>query len=90
MQAYLQTVIQGLNSLKIEKQATEIIKQVSKLQKHIDAFRSTHEKLGNNLSTVVNQYNQTSKRIGHISQDALKITGEGEKVLIPEIERPRK
>ena len=89
LHAYLQTVIQGLNSLKIEKQATEIIKHVGKLQKHIDAFRTTHEKLGNNLSTVVNQYNQTSKRIGHISQDALKITGEGEKVVIGEIDKPQ-
>lgn len=90
LHAYLQTVIQGLNSLKIEKQATEIIKQVGKLQKHIDVFRSTYDKLGNNLSTVINQYNQTGKSIRHISQDAIKITGEGERVIIGELDKPHK
>ena len=90
LHAYLQTVIQGLNSLKIEKQATQIIKQVGNLQKHLNSFETYHTKLGNSLSTVVNQYNQNSKAIKMLSNDALKITGDGEKIEIPEMVKPEK
>ncbi len=90
LHAYLQTVMQGLNSLKIEKQAGEIIKQVGKLQKHLNAFSTYHQKLGNSLGTVVNQYNQNSKEIKKISTDTLKIMGEGEKIEIPELAKPDK
>ncbi len=90
LHAYLQTVIQGLNSLKIEKQATQIIKQVGNLQKHLNSFETYHTKLGNSLSTVVNQYNQNSKAIKMLSNDALKITGEGEKIEIAELTKPEK
>ena len=38
LHAYLQTVMQGLKSIKIEKQAGEIIKKVGDLQKHLDGF----------------------------------------------------
>jgi len=90
LHAYLQTVIQGLNSLKIEKQATQIIKQVGNLQKHLNSLETFHTKLGNSISTVVNQYNQNSKEIKKLSNDALKITGTGEKIEIGEIIKPEK
>lgn len=90
MHAYLQTVMQGLNSLKIEKQAGEIIKQVGNLQKHLTSLETYHSKLGNSIGTVVNQYNQNSAEMRKLSNDALKITGEGEKIEIPVLEKPNR
>ncbi len=45
--AYLQTVLQGLNALKIEKDATEIKKRVGELGTHLKAYEEYHNKLGN-------------------------------------------
>ncbi|MDN5835314.1 MAG: DNA recombination protein RmuC, partial [bacterium] len=51
--AYLQTVLQGLRSLQIEKQAKEIQVRVGKLGQHLSKFDSFMQKLGNSLGTTV-------------------------------------
>lgn len=89
LHAYLQTVMQGLKSLKIEKQATQIAKKVEDLQKHVKNYAIYHEKLGNAVGTVVNHYNKTSKSLKQISNDTLKITGEGQKIEMEFLEKPK-
>lgn len=74
--AYLQTIMQGLKALTIEKQASEIIKKVETLQKHLNSYKSYHNKLGNSISTVVNQYNTSNAEFTKIDKDLLKITGQ--------------
>lgn len=76
--AYLQTVMQGLKALQIEKQASTIRKKVDDLQKHINSYQTYHEKLGNTIGTVVNHYNASSKQMRMISRDAKQIVGSGE------------
>ncbi len=89
LHAYLQTVMQGLKALKIEKKAGEIGKRVADLQKHLEKYFTVHEKLGNTISTVVNHYNASSKSLKQISNDALKITGEGEKFEPELLDKPK-
>jgi DNA recombination protein RmuC len=76
--AYLQTVIMGLKKLEIEKSTQEIIKRVGELGKHFRRYAEYHGKLGNNLQTVVNQYNTTGDELKKISKDVMRIT-EGSK-----------
>lgn len=78
LHAYLQTVMQGLRAMRIEKQAGNIIKHVGDLQKHLDQYQTYHEKIGNTLGTVVNHYNQSGKQLRMLSRDSKKITGAGE------------
>ena len=78
LHAYLQTVMQGLKNLKIEKHASKIAKKVEDLQKHMNNYVIYHEKLGNVLATTINHYNKTSKLLNQISNDTNKITGDGE------------
>src|SRR3989338_5708121 len=86
--AYLQTVLQGLRALQIEESAKEIRKQVEELCKHILAYDDYLKKLGNNLSTTVNSYNNAYKEFNKIDKDVIKIAG-GEKVIEPmQIEKP--
>ncbi|MDD5750757.1 MAG: DNA recombination protein RmuC [Candidatus Pacebacteria bacterium] len=86
--AYLQTVMQGLRALQIEESAKEIKKNVEALGKHYAAFDSYMQKLGNNLSTVVNCYNTAHKELGKIDKDVVKIT-EGERSVEPlQIDKP--
>jgi len=73
--AYLQTVLQGLRALQIEKQAEEIQKRVGELVKHIDATNQFYLKLGNALGTVVSHYNSGHKELAKIDKDVYRITG---------------
>ncbi len=86
--AYLQTVLQGLRALQIEESAKQIGKQVENLQKHLLNYDSFLQRLGNNISTTVNTYNQAYKEFGKIDKDVAKIT-KGEKKIEPlQIEKP--
>lgn len=87
--AYLQTVLQGLKSLQIEEQAKEIQKRVGELGRHLSAYEEFHGKLGNSLGTVVNHYNRTSKELGKIDKDVLRITGESADLDAPLVDKPR-
>lgn len=73
--AYLHTVLQGLKAMQIEETAKDIVKRVEDLGKHLKAYEDYHTKLGNNLQTVVNQYQFSSKELKKVDKDILRITG---------------
>ena len=86
--AYLQTILQGLRSLEIEKDTAEIQARVAKLGQHITAFDTYMNKLGSSLGTTVNHYNTAYKSLSLIDKDVVKITT-GEASVDPAIvERP--
>ena len=72
--AYLQTVLQWMKSLQIEKKAKEIQKYVVKLQKDLESYQTNFTKLGNSLNTTVNHYNTSAKRFQIIDKDIFKIS----------------
>jgi len=86
--AYLQTVLQGLNALKIEKQTKEIIKRVGMLQRHLVVYDDFFKKIGTHLGTTVSTYNLAYKEFGKIDKDVVKITGEEAKVEPLELDKP--
>ena len=71
--AYLQTVMQGLKALQIEKRAEEIQKRVGELGKHIGAYEEFYKKLGNSLGTTVSHYNAGYKELNKIDKDVYRI-----------------
>ncbi|MEI7452570.1 MAG: DNA recombination protein RmuC [Candidatus Falkowbacteria bacterium] len=73
--AYLQTVLQGLRAMQIEESAIEIKINVEKLGKHLLSYDDFMQKLGNTMSTSVNQYNLAYKEFKKIDKDVIKITG---------------
>src|SRR3989338_6094749 len=62
--AYLQTVLQGLKALQIEKDAQEIRKRVEQLGKHIANYEDYMQRMGSNLSKTVSSYNSAYKQFG--------------------------
>lgn len=87
--AYLQTVLQGLNALRIEKQATEIVKRVGDLIRHLKSYQDVYKKLGNTLSVTVGHYNAGYKELSKMDKDTKKITEtEGAKIEVLEIDKP--
>ena len=77
--AYVQTVHLGLRSLRIERHAQEIVKQVEALSKHLhqheEAFRGVTKK----LSEAVKKQEETEKLYVRIDKDVTKITALSEK-----------
>ena len=71
--AYLQTVLQGLKALQIEKQAEEIQKRVGELGKHLGTYEEYYKKLGTALGTAVSHYNAGYKELGKVEKDVYRI-----------------
>lgn len=71
--AYLQTVMQGLRSLKIEEQAKEIQARVVELSRHLGAHETFMQKLGNSLGATVNHFNSAHKELKKVDKDIVKI-----------------
>ncbi len=86
--AYLQTVLQGLRALQIEKSAKEIRKNVETLQKHLQGYADYHNKLGNALATTVNHFQVAGKQFKMINKDVIRITEEESEISVIEVERP--
>jgi len=87
--AYLQTVTMGLNALKLNEDAQQIRKNVELLSKHITAYDSFMQKLGNNLGTSVNMYNQAYTEFGKIDKDVMKISGKkGTTIDVSKVDKP--
>lgn len=86
--AYLQSVLYGFRAFKVEESAKEIQKNVEKLTRHMQAYTSYFEKVGNSLGTTVNHYNAASKELGKIDKDVTKIGGESIDLDQQLLERP--
>jgi DNA recombination protein RmuC len=86
--AYLQTVLQGLRALSIEKSVKEIVDNVHKLGTHLGAYETYFQKLGSNLKTTVGAYNDAYKELGKIDKDVTKITGDSIDVDVLSLEKP--
>jgi DNA recombination protein RmuC len=86
--AYLQTVLQGLKALEIEKHAAEIQKRVGELVKHIDKHEEYYQKMGAALTTTVSHFNNGYKELGKIDKDILRIAGGNAGVEPATLEKP--
>jgi len=84
--AYLETVLQGLKALKMEESVKDIIKKVGQLGKHLNSYETYMGKLGNNLGTTVNMYNNAAKEFKKIDKDVYKITDGEEGGKLPDVE----
>ncbi|MBU6323351.1 MAG: DNA recombination protein RmuC [Patescibacteria group bacterium] len=71
--AYLQTVMQGLKAMEIEKRAEDIQKRVGELGKHMGKYEEFYKKLGGSLSTTVSHFNSGYKELGKIDKDIYRI-----------------
>lgn len=87
--AYLQTVLQGLRALQIEKSAKEIRKNVEQLAKHIASYDQFMQKLGQHLGTTVNTYNTAYKEFKKVDKDVLKISEKGGGIEPVELDKPK-
>jgi DNA anti-recombination protein RmuC len=86
----LQTILQGLRQMQVEKSTKEIIKRVQSLGTHIQKYEAFLSRMGNNLSNTVGSYESARKEFVKIDKDVIKIGGE-ERDLIEtvEVDKPK-
>jgi DNA recombination protein RmuC len=61
---------------------------VNELGTHLSKYEEYHTKLGNALSTTVNQYNFSSKELKKIDKDVLRIAGSAPGIEVTLLEKP--
>ncbi len=72
--AYLETVLQGLKALQIEQSVKEVMHKINLLAKHLKVYEAQVDKMGKQLGTVVNTYNQSTKEFKKIDKDLFQLT----------------
>lgn len=87
--AYLQTVLQGLKAMEIEKRAEEIQKRVGELGKHVGSYEEYYRKLGVAIGTAVSHYNAGYKELGKIDKDVYRIAETRIGIETEMLEKPR-
>lgn len=87
--AYLQTVLQGLRAMQIEESAKTIRTNVEKLGKHLLVYDEFMKKLGVNMTTTVNCYNNAYKEFKKIDKDVARITENDSQISPLAIEKPK-
>lgn len=58
--AYLQTLLQALGTLEIESKLEDIIKHLNESSKYLQQFEHNMDKLGKNITTLMNSFNRAS------------------------------
>ena len=71
----LQITVKALHNMKIERSIDSIMKNIDKLNNHLNSYKDAHTSLGKTLGTVVNHYNKSSKEFNKIDKDITKISG---------------
>ena len=70
----LQITVKALHNMKVERSIEEIMKNIEKLNNHLNAYKKVHESLGKTITTAVNHYNNSSKEFNKIDKDITKIS----------------
>jgi DNA recombination protein RmuC len=66
--AYLQAIVMGLQGLKIEKSAQEIIARLSRLTGDFERFRKEFEIVGSHLTNARSKYEEAAKRLDRFGE----------------------
>jgi DNA recombination protein RmuC len=65
--ALLQALLRGLNILKVEEHAKEIMGRLGQLQREFDRFRGEFDVLGTHVSRAKNKYDELDKMAGRLT-----------------------
>ncbi|MBU0573962.1 MAG: DNA recombination protein RmuC [Candidatus Margulisbacteria bacterium] len=82
--AYLQTILMGLRGMKIEQQAQEILKTLSRLEGDFNRITEDFQRVGTHLKNMSNAYDDTGKRLDKFGNKLESL--ENKDVIIPAIE----
>jgi DNA recombination protein RmuC len=86
--AHVKTILFGNQRMKIQEAAKDIIKNVSELAKHLNAYQESHNSLGKSLSAAVGHFEKSGKAFKQIDKDVLRITDESIDLKLQSVDKP--
>jgi DNA recombination protein RmuC len=79
--AYLQTVLQALNTLQIEGKLLDIVKYLNESTRYLKEFEENMNKVGKNIITLSNSFNRASDDARKLSSRISKVTNNQENLI---------
>ena len=86
--AMLQSILQGLRSMEIQKDTELIRNNVEQLRKHLINHEGYFKRVGNSLGATVGHYNNAYKELGKVDKDIVKIAGSEPVIDTISLEKP--
>lgn len=87
--AYLQTIVVGLNSLRISQRAEHVLRDISALEGELNRFEDVYTKLGTHLKNAARSYEDSQRELAKVEGRVQTLTGNRTEQLplIPEIKK---
>lgn len=75
--AYLQTIVVGLNSLRISQRAESILQEIASLQLEMEKFSDNYDKLGTHLRNAGKSYDDGTRVFDKVESRLERLAGNG-------------
>jgi len=72
---YLQTIVVGLNSLRISQRAEGILRELNSLEVEVEKFGEGYGKLGTHLRNAVNSYEESARELRRVEDRVQRLAG---------------
>lgn len=86
--AYLQTIIVGMNGMRVSQRAESILREIQSLKLEFEDFDAVYGKLGTHLKNAVNNYEACARELNKLESRLLSLSGsDAQKTLFEEKKR---
>ncbi|MBI2678486.1 MAG: DNA recombination protein RmuC [Candidatus Koribacter versatilis] len=86
--AYLQTIIVGMNGMRVSQRAESILREIQSLKLEVEEFDAVFGKLGTHLKNAVNNYELSVRELGKLENRLQSLSGtDAQKSLFEEKKR---
>jgi DNA recombination protein RmuC len=86
--AYLQTIIVGMNGMRVSQRAETILREIQSLKLEFEEFDSVYGKLGTHLKNAVNNYELCARELNKLESRLQSLSGsDAQKTLFEEKKR---
>lgn len=72
---YLQTIVVGLNSMRISQRAEVILRELQSLEVELEKFEEVYGKLGTHLRNAMNSYEESGREFRRVEDRVLRLAG---------------
>lgn len=90
--AYLQTILVGLNSMRVSQRAESVLKEIQSLELELEKFNDVYGKLGTHLKNATRAYDDGTRELSKLESRVQSLAGDNsqQQLLLVELEQKKK
>jgi DNA recombination protein RmuC len=90
--AYLQTILVGLNSMRVSQRAESVLKEIQSLELELEKFNDVYGKLGTHLKNATRAYDDSTRELSKLESRVQSLAGDNsqQQLLLVELEQKKK